>query len=109
MMAFSPSEVAMRIPVPAVIAPDGLPRELFCAGPVVPALVPACCIDMQLLTGFRDRMAACGESVQVQRMRYDRRYAFACIALAHGSADALLRQLAVTLFDLYLGGPGPGR
>lgn len=83
---------------------DRLPRAYFGGGRILPALVPACCVDMGLLASFQDRMAAAGEPVAVQRMRYDRRYAFERIATAHGATDALLRRLALMLFEVYQGG-----
>ena len=84
---------------------DRLPPKYFGGGRILPALVPASCLDMGLLASFQDRMqAAAGQAVQVHRMRYDRQYAFDCIARAHGSDDALLRKLALMLFDTYQGG-----
>lgn len=83
---------------------DRLPPKYFGGGRILPALVPACCLDMGLLASFQDRMQAAGQAVQVHRMRYDRQYAFDRIASAHGSDDALLRKLALMLFETYQGG-----
>jgi hypothetical protein len=80
-----------------------LPRSYFGGGRVLPALVPACCVDMGLLASLKDRLADFGEEVAVQRMRYDRRYAFERIALAHGLSDPVLRRLALMLFEIYNG------
>lgn len=80
---------------------ERMPSGYFGGGRVLPALVPACCVDMGLLASFQDAMAAAGESVAVQRMRYDRRYAFQRIAHAHGLSDPLLRRIAVLLFEVY--------
>lgn len=94
------------IPIPDATELDKLPREFFGGGRILPALVPACCVDMGLLATFQDRMRAAGETVLVQRMRYDRRYALERIALGHAMADALLRRVAVLLFEVYQGCPG---
>jgi hypothetical protein len=83
---------------------DRLPRAYFGGGRVLPALVPACCIDMGLLASFQFRMEGFGEAVAVQRMRYDRAYAFERLGTAHGSDDPLLRRLALMLFEIYQGG-----
>ena len=56
-----------------------------------------------LLASLKDGMAAFGETVAVQRMRYDRRYAFERIALAHGLSDPVLRRVALMLFEIYNG------
>jgi hypothetical protein len=82
---------------------DRLPRAYFGGGRILPALVPACCIDMGLLASFQDRMHAAGETVSVQRMRYDRCYARERIAAGHATHDALLRRLALLLFEIYNG------
>ena len=81
-----------------------LPLAYFGGGRVLPALVPACCIDMGLLASFQFRMEGFGEAVAVQRMRYDRAYACERIVTAHGSSDPLLRRLALMLFEIYQGG-----
>jgi hypothetical protein len=91
------------IPSPDTTEIDRLPNGYFGGGRVLPALVPNCCVDMGLLANFQDRMAGVGEPVAVHRMRYDRRYAFDRIALAHGHADALLRRMALMLFQIYQG------
>jgi len=91
------------VPICDVTELERLPREFFGGGRMLPALVPACCIDMGLLASFQDRMRAAGEPVQVQRMRYDRAYAIERIALGHATADALLRRIAMMLFDIYHG------
>ena len=96
----------MSHPVPELSDLATLRCEASVGGPVLPALVPGCCIDMSLLARFRARMRANGETTMVQRMRYDRRYAFERIALAHGSADELLRKLALQLFAAYHGEAG---
>ncbi|MBI5258252.1 MAG: hypothetical protein HY855_17235 [Burkholderiales bacterium] len=83
---------------------DRLPREFFGGGRILPALVPACCVDMGLLATFQDHMQRAGETVQVHRMRYDRAYAFERIALGHSAADAVLRHVALMLFEIYQGG-----
>ena len=80
-----------------------LPSGYFGGGRVLPALVPNCCVDMGLLASLKDGMAAFGETVAVQRMRYDRRYAFERIALAHGLSDPVLRRVALMLFEIYNG------
>jgi hypothetical protein len=82
---------------------ERLPGSYFGGGRVLPALVPNCCIDMGLLASLKDGMAPFGEAVAVQRMRYDRRYAFERIALAHGLSDPVLRRVALLLFDIYRG------
>lgn len=84
---------------------DRLPREYFGGGRVLPALVPACCVDMGLLASFQDRMEAAGEPVQVQRMRYDRIYAVERIAMGHAMSDPVARRIAVLLFEIYQEGP----
>lgn len=70
---------------------------------LVPALVPAGEIDATLLRRLAAAMAAQGAPVQVQRMRYDRRYALERLALAHCSPDDTTRRLALRLFDAYQG------
>lgn len=82
---------------------DHLPRAYFGGGRILPALVPACCIDMGLLASFQHRMAEVGETVLVQRMRYDRCYALERIAAGHATSDGLLRRLALMLFEIYQG------
>lgn len=91
------------IPSPDTTELDRLPRGFFGGGRILPALVPACCIDMGLLASFQDRMRVAGETVLVQRMRYDRCYALERIAAGHATADALLRRLAMMLFEVYQG------
>ncbi|HSW07215.1 hypothetical protein [Aquabacterium sp.] len=91
------------IPNPEVTELDRLPREFFGGGRKLPALVPACCVDMGLLASFQDRMAASGEPVQVQRMRYDRIYAIERIAMGHAMSDPVARRIAVLLFEIYQG------
>lgn len=81
-----------------------LPIEYFGGGRCLPALVPAGCIDMGLLASLKQLMGDYGETVAVQRMRYDRAYAFACIAAAHSASDRVLRRLAVILFEIYTSG-----
>jgi len=80
---------------------ERLPRGYFGGGRVLPALVPACCVDMGLLASFQDLMQADGESVQVHRMRYDRLYAIDRIAMGHAMADPRTRRVAVLLFEIY--------
>ena len=92
-------------PAPIVRTALWKPRAYFGGGRVLPALVPACVIDMGLLASFRDLMARTGEPVLVQCMRYDRAYALERIALGHSSADRLLRRLSLMLFDIYTGDP----
>jgi hypothetical protein len=58
---------------------------------------------MGLLASLKEGMADFGETVAVQRMRYDRRYAFERIALAHGLSDPVLRRVALMLFEIYNG------
>ncbi|NRF70842.1 hypothetical protein HLB44_27940 [Aquincola sp. S2] len=82
---------------------DHLPLAYFGGGRILPALVPACCLDMGLLASFQFRMEGVGEWVAIQRMRYDRCYAFERIATAHGATDPLLRRLALMLFEIYQG------
>jgi hypothetical protein len=96
----------MSHPEPVLSELEALYGDAFVGGPVLPALVPDCCIDMSLLARFHARMKAVGEPAQPQRMRYDRRYAFERIAVAHSSADELLRALALQLFAAYQGEPG---
>lgn len=91
------------IPSPDTTETHRLPHGYFGGGRVLPALVPNCCVDMGLLASFQDRMAVAGEPVAVQRMRYDRCYAFERIASAHGAADPLLRRMALMLFEIYQG------
>jgi hypothetical protein len=74
---------------------ERLPSSYFGGGRVLPALVPNCCVDMGLLASLKDGMAAFGETVSVQRMRYD--------ALAHGLSDPVLRRVALLLFEIYNG------
>jgi len=81
---------------------DCMPAGFFGGGRILPALVPACCIDMGLLASFRELMAESGEAVRVQQMRYDRLYAFERLALGHSMADAGLRRLSVILFERYV-------
>lgn len=89
------------LPMPDVTELECMPAEFFGGGRILPALVPGCCLDMGLLTSFREMMAEAGEPVLVQRMRYDRQYAFERIALAHSTANTGLRRLSVILFELY--------
>lgn len=58
--------------------------------------------DLQALSGFRTLMAREGTPVNIARMMFDRPYAYERIAVAHGSADALLQRAALQLFGLYL-------
>lgn len=80
---------------------DRLAHALIKRMPVLPALVPGGCVDMRLLASFRDWMAVIGESVSLQRMRYDRRYAFDRLACGHGSSDPDLQQLSLRLFEVF--------
>jgi hypothetical protein len=84
---------------------DNSPHTLFYPprwpGAVVPALVPGACLSLLLLEAFADAMHDNGLALQLQRMRYDRRYAFDRLAAAHSVSDARLRALAMRLFELY--------
>lgn len=90
-------------PIPDATEFDRLPRAFFGGGRMLPALVPACCVDMGLLASFQDLMQAADEPVQVQRMRYDRVYAIERIAMGHAMSDPALRRVAVLLFEIYQG------
>lgn len=79
------------------------PRQYFGGGRELPALVPDGCIDMGLLASLDFLLRRHGHSAAPQRMRYDRRYAFERLALAHACNDEALRQLALVLFDIYTG------
>ena len=94
-----------HLPLPGVTEVDRLPRWVLGDDATRPALVPAGVLDMRLLDRFRASMARCGEDVLVHRMRYDRRYAFDRIVIAHNSIDRHLRRLAAQLFDEYVGPP----
>jgi hypothetical protein len=67
----------------------------------MPSLPPiaAAAAGLPRLMAFRDLMAAHGHPVQVTRMCFDRLYAFERIALAHAGSDAVLRALALELFQ----------
>ena len=90
------------LPTPEVTELAHMPADFFGGGRVLPALVPGCCLDLGLLASFRQLMADCGEPVLVNRMRYDRRYAFERLNQAHCSGHAGLRRLSVILFELYV-------
>lgn len=90
------------IPVPEVTEYPPLPADWLVGG-VVPALVPGACLSRSLLAQFADGARAAGMQVGPQRMRYDRRYALQCLAVAHAQGDDSLRALALRLFDLYQG------
>lgn len=92
------------IPVPEVTEYPPLPADWLVGG-VVPALVPGACLSRGLLNQFAEGARAAGIVVGPQRMRYDRRYALQCLALAHAVGDDPLRDLALRLFDLYQGWP----
>ena len=83
--------------LPTAPSPD-LPWQ---ADAVVPALVPGACLSRALLMDFAQVMRRLQLPVQPNRMRYDRRYALQCLAVAHGAGDAALRALAVRLFEQY--------
>ncbi len=53
------------------------------------------------LLRFRRLMQAEGRVVDLQRMCLDTTYAHHCLASAHTSSDARLRQAALALFDTY--------
>jgi hypothetical protein len=91
------------LPLPGVTEVDRLPQWVFGETPMRRALVPALRLDFRQLQRFRSMMERCGESVQVHRMRYDRRYAFDRILWAHHSVDRNLRRLAAILFEQYVG------
>ena len=50
---------------------------------------------------FVRAMQGQGLAVQPARLGYDRLYAFDCLARAHASTDAALRELAVELFAAF--------
>ncbi len=79
-----------------------MPARYFGGGRVLPALVPACCIDTGLLGSFRELMADCGQPVLAQCMRYDRIYALERIATGHSIGGTALRRLSVILFERYV-------
>jgi len=87
-------------PVPAPTDAVDLPWQ---AQAVLPALVPGACLQRAELLRFGQAMQALGRPVQVQRMRYDRMYAFSCLGQAHALGDAALRDQAMALFARYQG------
>lgn len=87
-------------PVPAFTDPLDLPWQ---AQAVLPALVPAACLPRAELMRFGQAMQALGKPVQLQRMRYDRMYAYACLGQAHAQGDGALREQAMALFARYQG------
>ncbi|NDY91566.1 hypothetical protein [Ideonella livida] len=55
--------------------------------------------DYPSLWRFRHWMREVGHEVQLPRLRYDRRYAGHCLALAHASGHDRLRRLALQIFQ----------
>jgi hypothetical protein len=102
MLAMQSLERTFGLSVPDVDDLACMPARYFGGGRVLPALVPACCIDMGLLDSFRELMAECGQPVLSQCMRYDRVYALERIATAHGIGGTALRRLSVILFERYV-------
>lgn len=82
---FSPSQFP-----PSQLPASGVPRQ----SPLI--------ADLLALSGFRTLMARDGTPVNIARMMFDRPYAYERIAVAHGSADAVLQRAALQLFGLYL-------
>lgn len=69
------------------------------AFPGAGAFRPVALIEkLKALECFRSKMLQQDVKIDVARMMDDRPYAFECIALAHASADASLRRLALQLF-----------
>ena len=67
-----------------------------------PARRPPLMADLEVLGRFRRQMAANAfPPVNLAQMVFDRSYALDRIALAHTSADAGLRRMAVGLFAQY--------
>lgn len=66
-----------------------------------PALVPSAAIRTSLLQDFARAMRRHGHNPLLQRMCYDRRYAFDCLSKAHETSDEALRELAMELFAQY--------
>jgi len=66
-----------------------------------PALVPTAALPTRLLQDFGMAMRKQGHNPMLQRMCYDRSYAFDCMAQAHASTDEGLRKLALALFAQY--------
>lgn len=71
--------------------------------PLLPALVPGAGLDHDLLLQYTRAARAAGLWVGPQRMRYDRRYAFQCLALTYAAGDEALRSASARLFSLYQG------
>jgi hypothetical protein len=81
------------VPVPAHAAPvHALP---------VLGLTLSSGIAPEELQAFTRLMQAEGLPLQPTRMIYDRLYAFERLALAHGSGQRALQQMALHLFDVY--------
>lgn len=90
------------IPVPEVTEWPPLSVERLSCG-VVAALVPGGFLSRLLLADFAQAMALADLPLQLQRLRYDRRYAFACLGRARDSGDAALQSLALRLFEDFRG------
>ena len=90
------------IPVPEVTEWPPLCVERLSCG-VVAALVPGGFLSRPLLADFALAMALAGLPLQLQRLRYDRRYAVACLGQARASGDAALQSLALRLLEDFRG------
>jgi len=85
-----------RAPVPAHAEPLHAPPDLGALG-----LTLSSGIAPEELQAFTRLMLAEGLPLQPTRMIYDRLYAFERLALAHGSGQRALQQMALHLFDAY--------
>lgn len=69
--------------------------------PVTAALAPVLALPIIEMARFRRLMNYEGWDVDLPRMCIDTAYAHQCLATAHTSSDARLRQAALQLFEAY--------
>lgn len=88
----NPLPVVTDLPLP----PTPVPARVL-------ALVPGASLDADLLQHYTRAARAAGLWVAPQRMRYDRHYAFDCLARTYAAGDDALRSSSARLFSLYQG------